>query len=321
LLFALARREANGACAIDLTIRGAPLKAVAAAAGVPLWLRKLPPEAFVAPFDGLPDSEVFRRKIANHLPRSPKLAACWLASVWLAAKWGDEDLAVWIAREILRRRKASEPERLRLLALYAWYSQRTQTAAHACLRRPWEAGMTYGRAVAEAEAWREGVVLNLYLHERRLDPWLEPATVMGFEFIPLRTSADIAQEARIMRNCVRRFGYSLRQCRQRLWSIKHGGERVATLSVGFRRPILDILELMGPANAEAPKAVWVAARRWIDSHDLMAIERSTPSNDKVLFDRSAWISLWRPYWLAKRRIPNWLPLAPSPAALQNLRSW
>jgi hypothetical protein len=25
--------------------------------------------------------------------------------------------------------------------------------------------------------------------------------------------------------------------------------------------------------------------------------------------RASWLSIWRPYWLAKRRIPDWLPIA------------
>jgi hypothetical protein len=35
-------------------------------------------------------------------------------------------------------------------------------------------------------------------------------------------------------------------------------------------------------------------------------------------DRTIWLSLWRPYWLAKRRIPPWLPMAPSRGALKAL---
>ena len=35
-------------------------------------------------------------------------------------------------------------------------------------------------------------------------------------------------------------------------------------------------------------------------------------------DRASWLSLWRPYWLAKRRIPEWLAIAPSRDALDRL---
>jgi hypothetical protein len=102
------------------------------------------------------------------------------------------------------------------------------------------------------------------------------------------------------------------------WLIRRDGERVATLSVGFRAPILDILQLKGPANAEAPNEIWVATRRWIDRHDLMAIERAWAPHQEVPFDRAAWVASWRPFWLAKRRIPSWLPLRPSRGALDRL---
>jgi len=35
-------------------------------------------------------------------------------------------------------------------------------------------------------------------------------------------------------------------------------------------------------------------------------------------DRALWRSLRRPYWLAKRRIPEWLPISPSRGALNTL---
>ena len=56
------------------------LAEVAAAADMPLWLRKLPPEALSRPIAKLPDGKSFRRQIANHLP-SRKVAAIWLQAV------------------------------------------------------------------------------------------------------------------------------------------------------------------------------------------------------------------------------------------------
>jgi hypothetical protein len=321
LLFAIALsgRDGKGALAIDLAIDGAPLKVVAAAAGVPMWLRRVPTEALNVPIGDLPDSELFRRRIANHLPRSPKLAAGWLAAVRLAAHWCHDDLAIWIAREIMRGARISKPERLQLLSLYAWYSRRPQAAAHRFIRIPWQPGMRYQHALDEADAWRQAVELDLSLANRHLDPWIESATVNGFEFVPLLSATAIAQESHAMRNCVRTYGYSLARGGNQLWSIQSAGERVATLSVGFYgEPILHIAQLKGPGNAEAPKPVWVAARRWIDQYDLFAIERKRERAPEVPFDRKTWIEFWRPYWLDKRRIPAWLPLMPSRAALDRL---
>jgi len=322
LLFSLAvaPRGRDPRQAIDLVVQGAPLKAVAARAGIPSWVRKLPPEAFTGALAALPDGELFRRRIVNHVPRSPKLAPIWLKAVDDAARWGDEGFAVWIARELTRGRRAVKLERLRLLALYAWHSDRPDTSAHGLMRTAWHPGMRFATALEHARDWRTTVALRADLGEGPIDPWLEPRSCHGFDFVPLRSADDITEESRAMRNCARRYGYWLAHNRERLWSICRNGERVATLSIGFwgREPVLDIRQLKGRDNAEAPKEVWLAARQWINQQDLMGFEPRFVAWDTAPLDRSAWIDLWRPYWLAKRRIPDWLPLEPSRRALENL---
>ena len=64
--------------------------------------------------------------------------------------------------------------------------------------------------------------------------------------------------------------------------------------------------------------VWWAARQWLHMHDLSQVDTKRRDWGAVPLDRATWISLWRPYWMAKRRIPEWLPLAPSRAALKAL---
>jgi hypothetical protein len=67
---------------VRLAQAGRPLADVAAALGLPMWLRRLPPEAFAAPFGRLPDADGFGRRVANLTPSAPKTAAMWLQ--WLA---------------------------------------------------------------------------------------------------------------------------------------------------------------------------------------------------------------------------------------------
>jgi hypothetical protein len=62
----------------------------------------------------------------------------------------------------------------------------------------------------------------------------------------------------------------------------------------------------------------LAARQWLHMHDLLQINMRRRDWDTALLDRTNWLSLWRPYWLAKRRIPEWLPVAPSRDALEAL---
>src|SRR3954466_4218242 len=60
LLFALAvpRSGLDPALALTLVADGRALAEVAAAAGVPMWLRKLSPDAFARPIPRLPDGEL-----------------------------------------------------------------------------------------------------------------------------------------------------------------------------------------------------------------------------------------------------------------------
>ncbi len=115
LLFALAapRPGFDPARAIARVIAGACLADIAAAAEVPMWLRKLPPETFVRRLGVLPDGALFRRRIANHLPGTAKLAPTWLQAVADTAAYADERVATWVARELLRAPKAVNLDRLR----------------------------------------------------------------------------------------------------------------------------------------------------------------------------------------------------------------
>ena len=53
-----------------------------------MWLRKLPVDALTKPLPHLPDGDLLRRRIVNHLPRSPKRAPVWLDAVSFAAQCG-----------------------------------------------------------------------------------------------------------------------------------------------------------------------------------------------------------------------------------------
>ena len=80
-MYALATRrgtqEARDA-AIALIEGGAALKTVARALELPLWLRRLPPEAFQKVIAPVPSSESFTRRVATRLPAAPS-AQCAVA--------------------------------------------------------------------------------------------------------------------------------------------------------------------------------------------------------------------------------------------------
>src|SRR4051812_1039250 len=196
-LFAIAapRRGGDPEPALACVIAGRPLAAAAAAAGLPLWLRKLPPEAFVRPIAPLPDGELFRRQIGNHLPRSPKLMPIWLQAVAEMAALAHEPAAVWIAREFVRAPRTLKFERLNLLALWVWYSGQRTTIGHGLIERPWAPDMSLSTAAAAAIAWRRSVALYVELADRPVgDMWLSPGRVGDYEFRPLDGIGVITDE-------------------------------------------------------------------------------------------------------------------------------
>lgn len=312
--------------AIRLVAEGAPLKTAAVAAGAALWARRLPPEAFVTRGPrGLPDGELFRRRVANALPRRAKRAAGWLDALAEAARWGDEIFALWIAREVRAPRPprtAAKPKALRLLALYAFCSQRPDTRAGALAATPWRPEMGFAAAHGHARRWRDAVELHAYLAGVELVPWFAPQRLpeVDLDLVPLRSEREIADEAAAMGNCLRTFGPYVRRRTENLWSLRRNGERIATFSVGWRHgdPLVGVRQLKGPGNAEVDTAIWAAVDRWLAGHDLAGFDSKPLHWRTELIDHAAWTALWRPYWLARRTIPSWLPLTPSRQALDDL---
>ena len=323
LLFALAvpRSGFDPAPALAGVIDGRGLAAVAAAADVPMWLRKVPPEALARPIKRLPDGELFRRRIANHLPRSPKLASTWLQVVADVAELAHEAAAVWIARELVREPRRVNPARLRLICLWSWFSCQPATFGRELIDRLWTPDMRIGPALAAADEWRMVIALHVNLGRQPItDMWLRAGRVAGYDFLPLSSIAAIAEEADAMRNCLHTYGYNLAHNRSRLWSVRRNGERIATLKVAsrYRDPLPSIVELKGAGNTGVPRELWWAARQWLHVHDLLQVDMAERDWGTAPLDRNTWLSLWRPYWLAKRRIPEWLPIAPSRGALAAL---
>lgn len=315
LLFALAvpRPGLDPACAIACATKGRALAEVAAAADVPLWLRRLQPEAFTCRIAALPDSKVFRRQIANHLP-SRKAGPVWLQAVAEMTEVAHETAAVWIAKEITREQRGVKLDRLRLVGLWMWFSGQPETLGHKMIQKHWSPDMRFGSALDAAYEWRTTIDPHVNLgREPIADLWLQSARVSGYDFLPLVSGSDIAEEAAAMGNCLRTYGDSVAHNCSRLWSMRKDGRRVATLKVATGRgdPLPNVVELRAAGNKDVSPEVSWAARQWLHMHDLVRIDTKRCEWGTVPLDRATWISVWRPYWLAKRRIPKWLPLAPS----------
>jgi hypothetical protein len=323
LLFALAvpRPRLDSEPVIASILAGDSLKTLAVKAQLPMWSRKLPPEAFDQPLRPLPHADLVARSIGNHLPRKAKQGARWLNAVSTVAQCGTPEAAVWVAREFNTSPKEWWTRDLRKVALYAWFSQHQQTKAGSLLAKPWTPSMSFATAKENATDWLTSVAVETQLGGLEVfDVWLKPTVVDGLEFLPLRSAAEICDEAEAMQNCLRNYGRSIACGHERIWSIRRNGERVATLELNYSSTRLFPLigQLVGPKNCRVDIAVERTAWSWVLAHDLNAIEPPERKPYRTTPDLANWHAVWRPYWLAKQTIPAWLPMRPDNYVIDNI---
>lgn len=279
---------------------GAALREVVRTLGLPMWLRRLPPEAFVKPLRHAPASEVFARRISTRTPASRTEAEGWLDSVIYGADTVSEDFAIWIARQPVHDGPAPEQPLIRMLAAYAWFSGQPGHPAHGLIATRWRADLSLETAICAAKAWMNRLRLVLTLEREPLgDGWLRPGEARGYRFVPLLSADDVLEEARGMHNCVDQYGRRLAEDRCRLFGIRlPGGQRVATVEIGQHHResgFLTINQLKGRHNLPASSTVWQATLAWLaDQATIARLPVTVPASRAV--DKSLWISLMAPYW-------------------------
>jgi hypothetical protein len=310
LLFALAvpRRRFDPEPAIERVIAGAPLSELAKDAAVPMWTRKLMPEAFLGPLPTLPDGDIFRRQIANHLPRRPRDAFPWLEAVSRAFVWGDDLIAIWVARHFSSADQQYALRHWRLLCLWAWHASHPEAPVSRYIPTPWSLEMLPKNALLWALDWTDSAeALADMGGDQIADAWGERASVDGFAFDPVRNADDLIRQARTFKNCVRTYAYDLAHDRGRLWVISKDGKPVGMfhLSAYADDPYPKLGEISGVSDGSVGADAIRAAHLWFRNHvPMRAVTRRSPQAEHM----KSWRSVWRHYWLDKCCIPDWLPL-------------
>lgn len=306
--------------AIALIEQGAVLKTVARRLDLPMWLRKLPPEAFRGDLPALPRSDSFSRRIASRLPASPAESALWLESVSFAAQAAHEDFAVWVAEQAVFSEDGDARELFAVIAAYAWFSGQVLTWAHKLIVVPWRPEIAFDTALCAAKSWFNRMRLVCQLDEGVItDTWLEPGEANGYLFEPLLAQVEILDEAHAMQNCADQYAERLARDKCRLFSVRHMGSRVATLEIGphpRETGVLAITQLKSRHNMPASVEVWQAAHAWLSQQSGIKRLPALGSAPERPLDLRAWKRLMEPY---RRRVgAHWLPEKPGVQAFRAL---
>ena len=309
--------------ALDMVLDGAALKQIAEQLELPMWLRRLPPEAFTGTLPPLPQSEAFARRIVNCLPPTRAESSLWLKAVTFAAEAAHDDFAVWLAHQPVFGSDGDARRLFAVLAAYTWFSSQPYKPAHSLMIVPWRPEISFETALCAAKSWLNRLRLTLQLKPGVIDdPWLEPGETNGFCFVPLLDATALLEEAQAMHNCADQYADRIARDRCRLWSIRRrNGQRLATLEIGqhAREPgVLDLIQLKARHNLPASLEVWQAAHAWMSTQTGLRRAPTMVLPTRQL-DAAQWAGLMQPYRDQKDGAP-WLPTSLTLSSLATLDS-
>lgn len=293
--------EARGR-GVALVKAGAPLKAVADALDLPVWLRRLPPEAFEAPFGPLPNDADLGRRIAHLVPDDADMARIWLDAVMRTAPLGDAAFTAWVAGKppLYALRHPLREDVFRLIAAFAWYSGHRNTAAGALVGKAWRANQALGTVVIEASRFALATIEATQRQAPKRGPGRYSARnrVAGFAIVALKTAADLDEEGRVMNHCVGTYAGEVARGDCLIFGVRQNGQRIATVEVrgsaadgGMPR----IVQIQGPGNSRVDAAIVERARAWLiaNASDPLAAADLDPA--LTLVEEAKWRQLWSPY--------------------------
>ncbi len=298
LLFALVSGYATPAARARVSAMvaaGACLKDAADALELPWWLRRLPPDAFVAPLPKFPTDSDFALRIGNYLPRDACAARQWFKDVSIAQAAAGADYALWFARHIKPNVLAEDAALM--MGAWAWFSQHPGHLGHTLVRKRWSGEVSPRRALDEFSYWRRRLRLVDALGLGIEDCWLAEGTAGGLSFVPLRTVADFLDEAHAMENCLDQFADHLLTGHSVVFSIRRGDKRVACVEIGMHDAectMPSIVQLRAPKNRRASPGIWQATFAWLGSQRL-APRKVRGSRTNAVRRATARQELWRPF--------------------------
>ena len=303
LFFALATRYGpieHRRRAIYRAVDGFALADIAEALGLPLCFRHIPPEACLEALPCVHWSAAANKQFDPHVPRQPHLAAPWLVAVSGAARTCNEEFACWLSRQT-RLFEGQSPGTAALLplALYAWHGQQPGLTPPLRTSSPWSGQAGLRTAISRSATWLKSVKMEAALGSSDpIDPWLPASTYRGHSFVSLTTACALSEEAAAMHNCVDTYAWSIATNECRLFSVRRGGQRVATLEVRPHK-LFDSyapVQLKGPCNSDCVLELWHAASKWIARCGCKPSDR--PSTACALTADDRLHKMLAPYYLA-----------------------
>jgi hypothetical protein len=267
--------ETNGdACkneARRLVDRGARLREVAAAMGIPMALRCIKPGVayLVRHLWSTKQLELLR-----FIPETTPRQGIWLRAIkWAEEKRNSYEFIAWAAKHVPEIPGRWNEVEATLSDIADWARQRNVFGA-----RPFVASMSLNTVTALSAEWHENVTTNESSGPDSVfpAPW-HPATKIGdYEIVPIEDSASLSREGAAMHHCVGTYNDDVLNGALCIYSIRRDGERIATLALRRHGNLQKTLrtgrcvdgetyvsQIRGRCNAAPPQSVITMVRRWL----------------------------------------------------------
>jgi len=294
--------------AFEIIIDGGSIKLAAKALGLPIWLKKMPAEAFQCPIHALPCEPQFTAKISNFVPDPANGSGAggsrdWLDQVTAGSETCDSLFALWVAKHCGSIAASRRRKLFALMAAWAWHAKHPGTVGYRLIEKPWSTKMGLRRATEELMRWRRRAELACIIDDGIQSTWLEPGYHDGLHFVPLRSLDEFLEESRIMNNCLDQYADRLSTGLIRIFSIRSGSRPIADIEVGpvpTTGGLPTIVQIKGPSNRRAPPRIWQASRKWLAAQPG---QRMTAKPGPVRSPDAQPPSFWLPYleWLPESR--------------------
>jgi hypothetical protein len=294
--------EARKKAAAKLVERGARLRDVAAAIGIPMALRCIKPGAV-----HLSTSLIFKHPtLLRHMPDALPRSRRWLRLVRWAADHAGADYAQWAARNVWQIPGSLDEAGAFLSDLADWVKAGTEPDAddgdpdepwgqeerrrRQFVVRPFTPSMSLKTVTELSADWHEAVASDMSGPQYAFPKaWYPAAKIGAYEILPIDSSAELYREGAAMHHCAGTYANDVKRGYSYFYSIRSDGKRVATLALD-RAAVgnsVAISQLRGPCNAQPPKAISLTVQRWLHTQPpLPPQDAPTPSPEaRAALDR------------------------------------
>jgi hypothetical protein len=256
--------------AINFVVRGARLRDVAGAMGIPMALRHIEPGvAHLA-------TEVLCRhpELLRAMPDTVPSSRIWLCVVPWAHHRVSADFAEWAARQVPQIPGSLNHVGGVLGDIADWVragmppdsllGERPMQAGREFVVRPFAPSMSLKTAMTLSADWHEAVANNLDGPNSAFpDPWYPAARLGDYEILPIEDAASLYREGTAMHHCVGTYGDPVQRGDLYIYSIRRNGERVATLALGRHNGSAYLTQIRGPCNTDPQKPIVATVQRWL----------------------------------------------------------